>query len=498
MGSGLAIFDADNDGFEDLYFVQSGSLANPLDTHHDELYLNDGAGNFNRSENSGLPTNYGMGVATGDYDNDGDIDLFVSNVGPDSLLENRGQAKFHNVSAAAGITATGFSTSASFADFDLDGDLDLFVTRYLRWSKQTELQCFDLGSGIRNYCDPSNYNRPTTDILYRNNGDGTFDDVSITSGIAASSGNGLGVVVADFNTDGLPDIAVANDRTINHLWINLGELKFVDQAIEQGVAMDEAGIAKAGMGIVAVDFDSDADPDLLVVNIEGETDSLFRNESGFFSTQTVRFGLANHSRTSTRFGIATADFDNDGSLDLAIANGKVTFSLESEVSDVYAERNLVLRGQEGSKFALVAGAFESDEKLIHTSRGLATGDLDQDGRLDVVITNRNSRPYVLMNQTQSGHNWLQIRLFNQQSRVATGALVTSSDSLPKRGQRVHSDGSYLSASSPVLHWGLGSVTNVSSLDVKWVDGSCESFSQLEVNARWTLRQGGGRSHPCRD
>ena len=400
---------------------------------------------------------------------------------------------FTDQTSLAGVGDVGFGSSATFADLDGDGFLDLFVVNYIDWQKESEIECHDLGTGIRNYCDPSNYDRPAQDRLYRNNRDGTFTDITDVAGITRAYGNGLGVVSADFNQDGLLDIAVANDRTVNQLWINQGNMRFVDKSFEWGSAMDNQGIAKAGMGIVAGDFDDDHDFDLLIVNIEGETDSYFQNEGSYFRVSTARVGLTQVSRGFTRFGTALEDFNNDGLFDLYLANGRVNYSPESEVADPYAERNLLFQGTFNRRFQHVAEPWiEESASFIHTSRAAAHGDLDNNGTLDIVVVNRDARPYLLMNTSSNTNSWLQLRLINQAGRDDLHAEITVETSLSKKIRMVQTSGSYLSAHSPYVHVGLGQSVDLLHVVVKWRDGTQEMFDEIKLNEKATLRQGQGQ------
>ena len=497
MGGGVAISDFDNDGDSDIYFVQSGSLENPNNSAGNALYLNDGAGTFTVSENSGSEdTGYGIGVATGDYDNDGDVDLYVTNVGANVILQNDGDATFTDQTANAGVGDEGFGSSATFADLDGDGFLDLFVVNYIDWQQESELECYDLGTGIRNYCDPSNYDRPAQDRLYRNNQDGTFTDITEEAGITRAYGNGLGVVAADFNKDGLLDVAVANDRTVNQLWINQGNMRFDDESFIWGSAMDDQGIAKAGMGIVAGDLDDDQDFDLLIVNIEGETDSYFQNERSYFKVATARVGLTQVSRGYTRFGTVLEDFNNDGLFDLYLANGRVNYSPESEVADPYAERNIFFQGTVAGRFQHVPGTWiEEPASFIHTSRAAAYGDLDNSGSVDIVVVNRDAQPYLLMNTRSPTNSWIQVRLVNQAGRDDLHAEITVETSISKKTRMVQTSGSYLAAHSPYVHVGLGESTDSVNALVRWRDGTQELFKEIELNERTVLYQGQGETTP---
>ena len=303
------------------------------------LYRNRGDGAFDDvSDGSGVAAvpGYGMGAATGDYDNDGDVDVYITNLGANVLLQNDGKGRFVDVTRTAGVAGSGWSTSATFADVDADGDLDLFVTRYLDWRIEIERECYSL-TGVADYCSPKNYDAPTSDLLFRNNGNGTFTDISRAAGLATAVGNGLGVIADDVNGDGRLDLFVANDGTPNHLWINQGGARFAESALMAGVAIDQDGAPKAGMGVHAADLDDDGDNELIVMNLDTESDSFFRNEGKFFVDDTVQVGLRVVSRRFTRFGVALLDFDNDGLIDLYEANGRVGLQAETFATDPYAE-----------------------------------------------------------------------------------------------------------------------------------------------------------------
>lgn len=493
MGGGVGLVDVDNDGDLDAYFVQSGYWGRLEDSPANQLYSNDGTGRFTLVQDSGAEDQgYGMGVAVGDVDMDGYMDLLVTNVGKNSLFLNDRTGRFVDITAPAGLREEAFSASAAFSDFDGDGDQDIFVTNYVDWSMATEIDCFDSGSGARNYCDPGNYRRPSFDDIYRNNGDGTFTNMSQDSGIHSIKGNGLGVVTADFNNDGLTDVFVANDKTPNHLWINLGDFRFENRAVAWGCAMDDHGIAKAGMGVLGVDLESDGDMDLIVVNIQGETDSYFRNEGGYFIDATSRVGLTASSRRHTRFGIALADFDNDGFLDLFQGNGRVTHSAESLVEDAFAEPNLLfVGGANGSTFKSSTAVQISAVPLIHTSRGVALGDIDLDGRMDLLVGNRDDTPYLLMNAAGKENNWLQIKLLRKDATYDTESHIYVELGGKTLHRSVQTSGSYLAANSPIVHLGMGSETVVRNVRVIWSSGKEEDFDDIFANQYVTLVQGQG-------
>ncbi|HAK53470.1 MAG TPA: hypothetical protein DCM54_16445, partial [Gammaproteobacteria bacterium] len=424
VGGGVALADLDGDSDLDLYLVQSGRVDKTLapENSANQLYLNKGDGYFEKANDAGGAGDrgYGMGVAAGDYDNDGDIDLYLTNLRGNVLLQNNGEGQFTDVTQAAGEGETSWSIAATFLDLDADDDLDLFVVNYLHWSKSIEQDCYGKAFFIT-YCGPTVYEAPAMDRLYRNNGDGTFTDITKDAGMNVAFGNGLGTVGADFNRDGLIDIFVANDTLVNQLWINQGDLTFTEECLLWSCAMDSNGIAKAGMGVASADVDDDADPDLLVVNLVRQSDSFFRNEGDYFFDATGRVGIGPISMRYTRFGVTLADFDNDGRLDLYEVNGKVEMQEPAE-GDGFAEPNTLLKGSissEGVRFDEVKPQGGVSPALIHTSRGLAVGDVDDDGGLDVVVTNRDAAPYLLMNTAERG-NFVRFRVLAG-SRDAYGA-----------------------------------------------------------------------------
>ncbi len=379
MGGGVALFDLENDGDLDVYCVQSGRLGSPGAAGANQLYVNDGSGHFtNVSDASGADdTGYGMGVTAGDFDNDADTDLYVTNVGQNVLLRNNGDGTYTDVTKVAGVGGDDWSTSAAFVDYDRDGDLDLYVCNYIVWSPAGDLRCRN-GAGQPDYCNPTSYGSPQPDVLYRNEGDGTFADVSAEAGIRTAFGNGLGVVCGDLNGDRQTDIFVANDGVDNQCWINQGDGRFKDEAMLTGFAVDKNGKAKAGMGTCAADIDGDDDLDLLVVNLQAQSDSFFRNEGKFFVDDTPMIGLGTSTRSFTRFGVGWVDFNNDGQLDLYQANGRVTLpdSVPEGQSDDYAEPNVLLVG-DGLKFQVAAAG--SLPATVRTSRAAGFGDLNNDG-----------------------------------------------------------------------------------------------------------------------
>ena len=501
MAGGGALFDMDGDGDLDAYLVQGGRLdALPRERPGNRIFRNLGGGRFaDVTAGSGSDDRgYGMGVATGDYDNDGDMDLYVTNVGANVLLQNQGGGRFADVTAAAAVGDTAWGASAMFLDYDADGDLDLFATNYVTWSIRRDKVC--LGPlGAPTYCPPgrSRWSNPTPDVLYRNNGDGSFSDVSAESGIAAAKGNGLGVVSGDFDNDGDSDIFVANDGTVNHLWLNQGDGSFVEDAMLRGCARDESGQVKAGMGVAAEDVDGDLNFDLLVVNLRQQTDSFYRNRGTFFSDETAAAGLVLDSFALTRFGVGFTDFDNDGLLDLYIANGRIDNSNKVLFSsDIFAEPNLLLRGRPGLRFRKVEPMGGTRELLVGTSRAAAFGDVDDDGGVDVLVVNRDGPAYLLRNAVSGKGAWIAFDVLDARSSPSLGARLTFKVGEKKMIREVRTAYSYLAASDPRVHVGLGGAGGVSEVEVRWPGGQRESFGDFDAGQRVVLRRGHGLTAPA--
>jgi hypothetical protein len=489
MGGGAALLDIDNDGYLDIYFVQSGTLLSPVKQPGNRLYRSRRDGTFEDvTAGSGVEVSgYGMGVAAGDFDNDGNVDLYVTNLGPNVLLKGDGRGHFTDVTAKAGVASSGWSTSAAFLDFDGDGWLDLFVVRYLNWLRSAEVECYSQ-TGVPDYCSPRTYDLPTASTLFHNNGDGTFTDASDRAGLGLAVGNGLGVVAGDVDGDNRIDVFVANDGTPNHLWMNRGGGRFEEAALLMGCAVDEDGQAKAGMGVHVADADGDGDLDLLVVNLDGESDSWFRNEKTFFRDDTAAVGLRTVSRPFTRFGTAMLDFDNDGWLDIYEANGRVGRQSEMFSTDPYAEPNLLFRGREGPRFEEVRPRGGTAAPLIATSRAAAFGDIDNDGAIDVVVANRDAAPHVLRNITTPRGHWIMFRVVDSHGRDALGATVTLTVGGKTVTRDVRAAYSYLASNDPRVHVGLGNANGVQGVTVRWPDGSRQSFGDFPADRIVTLKK----------
>lgn len=489
MGGGAALFDMDGDEDLDVYLVQSGSLIEPAETQPgNRLFRNRGDGTFDDvTEGSGADDRgYGMGVAAGDYDGDGDTDLYVTNMGPNVLLRNDGDGRFSDQTERSGTGHPGWSASAAFFDYDLDGDLDLYVVNYIHWSVENENDCHS-PVGTPTYCGPRTYKTPAMDALYRNDGDGSFTDVTEAMGIATAFGNGLGLVTADFDGDGWQDVFVANDGELNQLWINLQGQGFEDVALLRGCAADLEGMAKAGMGVATADVDDDGDLDLLVCNLYDEADSLYRNDGTFFADVTASASLAVTSRNFTRFGLGWVDFDNDGHFDLYEANGRVMYQSGLHSEDRYAEPNLLFRGTPAGHFEEVPNGGTA-EPLIATSRAAAFGDLDRDGGVDVVVVNRDHDAYLLRNVVPDRGSWIAFRVLDRGDRSVDGTMVTLRVGDRRLRRDVRTAYSYLASNSPYVHVGLGDATRVDDVAVRWIDGVTQQFGSFDANELVTLRR----------
>jgi hypothetical protein len=487
---GCALLDMDGDQDLDLFLVQGGQLPVAANGERNHLYRNEGEMRFvDVSKGSGADDlGYGIGAAAGDIDNDGDTDLYVTKVGRNTLLRNEGSGKFTDVTAASGTGHTGWGTSAAFLDFDADHDLDLWVVNYLNWTLEGELDCYN-DFGGKDYCLPTNYEAPASCVLYRNNGNGTFTDVTESAGLRNAYGNGLGICTGDFDGNGRVDVFVANDTMMNQLWINLGNGRFQDEALMRGCALDEHGKAKAGMGTHAADPDGDGDLDILVVNLVRESDSFFVNEGDFFTDRTAAVGLGVASRPYTRFGVGFVDFDNDGELDLYEANGRVQRSAEPLGADPYAEPSQLFRGTGKGRLEEVRPQGGTAKPLIATSRGAAFGDLDGDGGMDVVVVNRDGPVRVLRNVVKNRGGWIRFSVKEKSGRDALGATVTALVGDRKVRRDVVSAYSYASANDPRVHLGLGKAARVRDVRVRWADGVEESFGDFDGNQVVVLRRG---------
>lgn len=492
---GLGWIDFDNDGDQDLYFVQGGQLGNPSDTPVADapanvMYRNNGDGTFRDvTQRAGVgDQHYGMGVAVGDYDGDGYLDMYVTNVGPNVLYRNQGDGTFDENSEAAGVADDGWGTSAAFVDYDRDGDEDLFVVNYLRWSPEIELTCLN-GSKQQDYCAPGMYQSPSVDKLYRNRGDGTFEDASYEVGLAAAAGNGLGLAVGDFNQDGRLDFYVANDGNPNQLWIQDANGNLQDEALLSGCAVNRVGSAEAGMGVAPVDVDQDGDLDLFMTHLVNESNTLYLNHDGVFEDVTSMRGLAAPSLEFTSFGMGFIDFDHDTQIDLYVANGRVSAAREpSSPRDPFAEPNQLFRGVGEGNFVEVLPRGGRRQPKIETSRGAAFADYNRDGRVDVAVVNSGGPAQLLANQAGQSGNWIRFHLVDRIGRVAIGARVRVRCGAIIQWRTVQRTYSFTASNEPVVHFGIGSATEIDDVNIEWPDGSKQSLGATNANQSVTLSQ----------
>jgi hypothetical protein len=518
LGSGGLFFDFDDDGWLDIFLVDGGSFADATVARRarHRLFRNRGNGTFEDVTGaSGIRhREYGMGACAGDYDNDGLIDLYITNVGPNVLYRNVGRGRFLEVPNAGGANSALWSTSCAFADVDRDGDLDLFVTNYVDAAWRKNEFCGNAGPPpIRDYCHPLIY-PPAQSVLYRNTGKTgkTFEDISAESGVAAFRGNGLGVAVTDIDDDGFPDVFVANDATPNFLFHNDGGGTFTEMATLAGVAVDSYGKARAGMGTAFADFSGNGRPGLIVTNHESEMHGLYLNVDGrLFREVTVPSGVGPATRPYVGFGVVFFDYDHDTRLDIAIANGNVMASAPRvRAGAKFAQRNLLLRNA-GERFQNVTEQSGPGFAPEMVSRGLAAGDIDNDGDLDLLITNNNGRPNLLLNEgparrpvrrtlSEGGRggavaanaNAILVRATGTSSnRSGIGTRLTLVADGHRQIREVQSGSSYLSQNDLRAHFGLGQSTRVERLEIRWPGGATEVLENLPANHVMTVREGKG-------
>jgi enediyne biosynthesis protein E4 len=502
-GAGCAFFDYDNDGWMDIYLVNSGKcdFFDPNPPLRNALYKNNRDGTFTDvTEQAGLQGGgYGMGVAVGDFDGDGLPDLYVTQYGRSILYHNQGDGKFTDVTEKAGVAAPGWSSSAVWFDYDNDGRLDLFVCRFVDFSKEKNLFCGNPATGEGHYCIPRVYS-PMPSWLFHNNGDGTFTDVSKESGIADHLGKAWGVVGTDINNDGRMDLFVANDTVANFLFANRGHGKFEETGLEAGVAYDEGGRPRSGMGVDSADYDQDGWVDLFVANVDHERYSIYHNShDGSFKDEAALTGIGTATFLMSGWGLKFFDFDNDGNLDLFIANGHPDDTVQERFQDIPYKMPPLLFRNTGGNFehtfenvsAMGGPAFERPS----ASRGLAIGDFDNDGAVDVLVAVNDGAPLLLRNVATAGNHWLGIRLIGRKAnRDATGALITYQAGDLKRHVFKVAGGSYLSSHDPRVVLGIGPRTQMDWVEVKWPlpSGLVERFARLPLDRYITLEEGTGK------
>ncbi len=497
LGSGVAFFDADGDGWSDLLFINGRDWQGARRSLPALYRNNQGAGFTDVTAGSGLDVvTYGIGVAAGDYDNDGRSDVYVTSLDGDRLFHNDGAGKFRDVSKAAGVANASFGTSAAWVDYNRDGRLDLFVANYVQWTAKADLWC-SLDGATKSYCTPESY-AGTSSRLYRNLGGGRFEDASRQAGIADPTSKSLGIAVLDFDSDGWPDLFVANDTQPNKLYRNNRDGTFADVGLRSGVAFSEEGIARGAMGVDAADYDRSGRPHLLVGNFSNQMLGLYRNEgNGLFVDEAPRSTVGRASLLSLAFGVFFFDYDLDGWLDILAANGHI----EEEIGRVqpkvqYRQPPLLFRNLGNRRFEDATAAAGRAFGRPIVARGAAYADYDRDGDLDVVLTTNHGPAYLYRNEGGNRHNWLAVDTRGVKSnRDGIGAVVRVESPGGRQWQMVRSGSSYASQSDLTVTFGLGADAVVSTIEVEWPSGVRDRVTNVKARQRVTVEEGRGLVAP---
>jgi enediyne biosynthesis protein E4 len=489
MGSGVALFDYDNDGRLDIFAVNGAPLRDPTPKgtipqkagpeHWNRLFHQRQDGSFEDvTEKAGLQgMGYGMAVAIGDYDNDGNEDLYVTGYGSNKLYHNNGDGTFTDVTPRAGVGGGGWSTSAAWVDLDNDGLLDLVVLRYMQWDFD-DIWCGERKEGLRAYCTPDAF-RPITPLAYHNNGNGQFTEVSQKLGLS-KEGKGLGIALADYDRDGQIDLFFANDSMPEFLYHNTGHGAFEEVGLPSGVAVDGEGRSYAGMGIEFTDYNNDGLPDLVVTDLANQMYAVYRNNGdGMFSYDAYPSGLARISLTHSGWGVRFLDYDNDGWKDLIIAQGHDLDTIELTFPNLHYREPMLLARNTGNNFVDVSAEAGAVFQQPWVARGLAAGDIDNDGRVDAVVTTNGESIHVLHNDTKTPYHWLTLRLIGHKSnRDAIGALVKLTSEHGTQFATVTTAGSYLSSSDKRLHFGLGEAVAANLIEIQWPSGIRQTLQNV--------------------
>ena len=493
MGSGCALLDYDGDGRLDVLLINGGRTpdSTPFVPRAHALYRNRGGGRLEevtREAGLDLPAGYGMGVAVSDYDNDGDPDLYLTHFGPNRLYRNNGDGTFSDVTGRAGVAGAEWSTGAAFFDYDRDGAPDLYVVNYLDATFERNPPCEM--KGIRAYCHPRHF-AGVPDRLYRNLGDGRFGEVSRSSGILNPEGKGLGVVAADFDGDGWVDLYVANDSVRNVLLRNKGDGTFSDVTLLSGTGYNSQAQAEAGMGVDAADYDGDSLLDIFVTNYDLETNALYRYQGNWlFGDERWRSGLARKDRFLLGFGAGFLDFDNDGDRDLLVVNGHVVDNIERIQPDLSHPQPDQLFENRGGRFVEHGPFYRWSSRQPRVGRGAALGDIDNDGDIDVLISNCGAEPTLLINRVGARQNWIQLRLTGtDSSRDAVGTRLTLTTAEGEQSDQITGGGSYLSASDLRAHFGLGEAVRVEEIRIRWPSGKEEVLKDIPANRILQVTEG---------
>ena len=503
MCGGVAMLDYDGDGWLDLFFVNGAAIEDPMPAdkmpdksdprYWNRLYHNNRDGTFTDvTEKAGVRGHsFGMGVAVGDYDNDGRADIYVTNFGRNILYHNNGDGTFTDVTERAGVAGSGWSTGACWVDYDRDGRLDLIVARYLEWDFATNVWCGLHKPGYRSYCHPDQF-KPIAHLAFHNNGDGTFTDVSRASGIGLSPGKGLGVAINDFDLDGWPDILIANDSFPQQLFRNNRDGTFTEIGLKVGLAYDEAGKTFAGMGLDFDDYDNDGLPDVFIDALGNQKYALFRNAKGSFEYVTSTMGVAGITLQHSGWGTKFFDYDNDGWKDLFVGQGHVMDNIElTQPTLKHLERCLLMRNVAG-KFQDVTE--QSGETLLvaRPARGVAFGDLDNDGFIDLAINCNNQPAVILHNEGGNGNHWLSINTVGVVSnRDGIGARIRIvGDSGAQQWGMVSTASSYLSANDKRVHFGLGKDKQARLVEIVWPSRAVQRMESVKADQILTIREAG--------
>ena len=499
MGTGVGWIDYDQDGLMDLYLVQSGATdaytpAHPL---RSALYRNNGDGTFTDVTNKagvGGEGHYGQGVAVADYNNDGYPDLYVTGYGRAILYRNNGDRTFTDVTAKAGVADEGaWSTSAGWFDFDKDGWLDLVVTNYIDWTPKNNLWCGERAPGYRSYCNPGNYRGQKT-RLYHNNHDGTFTDVSDKSGVGLAESKGMGLVLTDFNGDGWPDIAIANDTWPNFLFQNNHDGTFSDVSLISGLAASEDGRYEAGMGIDAADVDGDGLLDVYITHLDFELNRLYHNNGdATFTDVTYSSGIGNKAMLLSGVSAKFIDFDNDGWPDIVQANGAMVDNVALYHSLVsYKEPLLMFRNVGHGKFEKVSDSLGADFNRPVVGRGLATADFFNDGQVGLAVNCRGDSPELLRNDGANGNHWVEVLLIGTRSnRDGNGSVIKLTSDGVVQVDQAKGGTSYMSASDPRIHFGLGKRAKIDSLVITWPSGQVDKLTSVPIDSVIAVKEGAG-------
>ena len=494
-GSGGGFLDYDNDGYLDIYLINARPQGEQVDTAlpTNILYHNNGDGSFTDvTRVAGVgDTGYGVGATTGDYDNDGDIDLYLTNFGHNVLYRNNADGTFTDVAVSAQVADAGWGTSCAFADFNNDGFLELYVSNYAKYTPDADKPCYR--HDIRVYCGPSSY-PPQPDLFYHNNADGTFTDITEQSGLlSVPAAHGLGVAVGDSDNDGDADIYVANDQDFNFLFQNRGDGTFEEIGLLSGVSCSDMGEAEAGMGVAFADYDNDGRLDITVSNFQNETNTLYHNEGdNFFIDATIPAGIAEHTHRYLGWGIGFFDYDNDGYKDIFVANGHTMDNIaEVDRSTTTPQQNLLFRNLGNGKFADVTAQMGEGFALIKTSRAAAFGDYDNDGDIDILVMNWNQTVDLLRNEGGNRNNWIQVKAIGTKSnRSAIGARIKVVTGELTQYAEVKSSGSYLAFNDLRVHFGLKDAENIDLLEIRWQSGIVDTATNLLVNQHFIAVEGG--------